>query len=159
MKFNSWMKEESLSCLSTLMVSAISYFKSGVSFRLTNKKTLSSWIYKVALREGYKIESIVFVFCSDNALLKMNKDFLNHNYYTDILTFDLSEKKNNLFGEIYISTDRVIENALRFKTTFKKELSRVMIHGILHLMGYDDKTPSKAQKMRLKEDTCLSLLK
>jgi len=141
------------------MVSSISYFKSGVSFRLTKKKILSNWIQKVAKNEGYKIESIVFVFCSDQAVLKMNKDFLNHNYYTDILTFDLSENKGKLNGEIYISIDRVLENAISFKTSFKRELSRVMIHGILHLMGYDDKTPSKAQKMRQKEDACLSLLK
>lgn len=141
------------------MAEKVSFIKHKVRFQLTDAKKLSGWIDSVAKKEKYKVASLTFVFCSDSYLLNMNKDFLNHDYLTDILTFDLSEKKNVISGEIYISVDRVKENALAFKVPFKTELHRVIIHGVLHLMGYSDKGKANTLKMREKEDRCLSLLK
>lgn len=139
------------------MPEKILFIKNDIRFRLTEAKKLSSWIKNVAKKEGRKISSLSFIFCSDSFVHKMNKRFLNHNELTDILTFDLSENRGDLFGEIYISIDRVRENAIKFRVPFGQELKRVIIHGVLHLIGYDDKSPLKAQKMREKEDACLSL--
>lgn len=97
------------------------------------------------------------VFCSDKYLLGLNKRFLNRDYFTDIITFDTSAK-GVISGEIYISIDRVIENAKNLKLSFRSELNRVIIHGILHLLGYDDSTNAQKEEMRIKEDACLSLL-
>lgn len=140
------------------MPEKILFIKNDIQFRLTDTKKLSNWIKKIAKKEGNKISSLSFIFCSDSFVHNMNKKFLNHNELTDILTFDLSEVPGTeLFGEIYISIDRVKENAMKFNVTFNQELKRVIIHGVLHLIGYDDKSPAKAQKMREKEDACLSL--
>ncbi len=108
--------------------------------------------------EGGVISSLNFVFCSDEYLLKINKDFLNHNSLTDIITFDLKEKTaTHSLGEIYISIDRVAENAKKFEATKETELRRVIFHGVLHLCGYKDKTVPQKKEMRSKEDYYLSL--
>ncbi len=99
---------------------------------------------------------INYIFCSDRYLLVLNREFLNHNTLTDILTFDYSVGKS-ISGEIYISTERVQENSVKYKSLFSEELRRVMIHGVLHLIGYDDKKPRHAQGMREKEEAYLSL--
>ena len=125
---------------------------------MPDKILVSRWIDKVAKKEEYQIESLDFIFCTDSFVHKLNKDFLNHDYLTDILTFNLNEGRGKkISGDIYISIDRVRENALIFKTTFTQELLRVIIHGVLHLMGYDDKTKVKMTKMRDREDKCLKM--
>lgn len=98
-----------------------------------------------------------YIFCSDNDLLKINKAYLNHNYFTDIITFNLSDNKEIIQGEAYISIDRVMANAKRMKISFKNELLRVIFHGSLHLCGYNDKTNIEAGTMREKEDYYLSI--
>jgi rRNA maturation RNase YbeY len=140
------------------MAEAIRFVKNGIRFRMPDKILVSRWIDKVAKKEEYQIESLDFIFCTDSFVHKLNKDFLNHDYLTDILTFNLNEGRGKkISGDIYISIDRVRENALIFKTTFTQELLRVIIHGVLHLMGYDDKTKVKMTKMRDREDKCLKM--
>lgn len=135
----------------------IRFFSEDISFKidLPRKKTL--WIKEVARREKKTIKEINYVFCSDKYLLQLNQGFLNHKTLTDIITFDNSEGKNGLEGEIYISIERVQENAIKFNNEFEDELHRVMIHGVLHLIGYKDKKPSEKALMRKKEEACLSL--
>ncbi len=119
--------------------------------------TTRDWIRNVISSEQ-KIEGeIHYVFCNDHELLSMNKSFLDHDTYTDIISFPSSEINNLISGEIYISIDRVVENAKSLKVSFGKELSRVIIHGILHFMGYDDHSPNEKKQMREKEDYYLNL--
>ena len=106
-------------------------------------------------QEGARFYSINYNFCSDKFLFKMNKKYLNHSFNTDIITFDLGD--GNMEGDIYISIDRVKENSNSLRVTFRDELSRVMIHGLLHLCGYKDKTKAQQKQMRGKEDYYLSL--
>jgi len=108
-------------------------------------------------KEGRRIVSINYIFCSDEDLRKLNKEYLNHNYYTDILTFNLSTKSDSLIAEIFISVSRVKDNSVTLKQPFKSELHRVMIHGVLHLCGYMDKTKSQSIDMRKAENKWLSL--
>jgi probable rRNA maturation factor len=136
----------------------VHFFSEGIAFKVPHPRITASWIEKVARQEKAAIKSIQYIFCTDNYLLQINKDFLNHSTYTDIITFDYSEGKA-IEAEIYISVERVKENASKFKTTFENELRRVIIHGVLHLVGYGDKTPAKKALMRKKEEACLSLLK
>jgi rRNA maturation RNase YbeY len=135
----------------------ISFRLQDVKFTLKDKQVLRNWVALVASNEGFSIAPINYVFCSDGHLLEMNKQFLNHNYFTDIITFDYTEGKR-LSGDIFISIDRVADNAKAYKNTFECELHRVMIHGVLHLMGYKDKTPADEKKMRAKENAALKLL-
>ena len=102
------------------------------------------------------IESLNYVFCSDKYLLEINKQFLDHNYYTDIISFDLSEVSGQLIGEVYISVDRVKDNAKTHGASFTEELLRVIFHGALHFCGYKDKKPADVKKMRQMEDLWLS---
>lgn len=140
------------------MAESIQFFKNEARFRLPSKAAIIQWINKVARTEGYSVESLDFIFCTDSFVHAMNRDILGHDYLTDILTFDLKEGRGKkISGEIYISIDRVRENAVLFKTTFTNELLRVVIHGVLHLMNYDDKTPAKMKKMRAREDVCLKM--
>jgi len=140
-------------------MSLVNFFYNEVRFKLKSPRKITSWIKRVVQKEGAAIHEINYVFCSDSYLLTLNQGFLKHNTLTDIITFDNSEEKSVLEGEIYISIERVKENAEKYEETFENELSRVMIHGVLHLLGYKDKkTPEKAL-MRKKEEACLSLLK
>lgn len=123
---------------------------------LANRVALKSFIEKRVKKEGFSIETLTYVFCSDKYLLKMNKDFLSHNYYTDIISFDLSETPGNLIGEVYISVDRVKDNAKTHGTSLKEELHRVIFHGALHFCGYKDKKPADTIKMRQMEDRWLA---
>ena len=131
-------------------------FTSNTNFQLRHKTVLKSWIKKVVGKEGRKMKDLSFIFCDDMELLNKNSKYLNHDTLTDILTFDYSEN-NNISGDIYISIDRVKENAKTYKVTFENELDRVMIHGILHLLGYKDKSKKDQKAMREKEDFYLSL--
>lgn len=119
---------------------------------------VSSWLEKVCLYEKKELIELNYVFCSDDYLLAMNKQYLQHNYYTDVISFDNSENENSIVGDIFISLDRVKDNALEHKVTDKYELMRVMVHGLLHLIGFDDKKEDDKRQMTQKEDTYLSLL-
>jgi probable rRNA maturation factor len=125
---------------------------------LQNRKALKAFIPQIFIKEGKAFESLTYIFCSDEYLLEVNNIFLQHNFYTDIITFDLSESKSSpTIGEIYISVDRVKENATTHQTTFEQELHRVIFHGALHLCGYKDKTKKDALLMKDKEEDCLSM--
>jgi probable rRNA maturation factor len=137
---------------------SIQFHKSQIQFRFSGKAKITKWIEAVIKKEGRKVGSLEFIFCSDEFLLGINKQYLNHDYFTDIITFDYSEGKA-IGGEIYISIDRVRDNAVTMGVTFPVELCRVVIHGVLHLLGYSDKSLAQKRKMRMKEDECLALLK
>jgi probable rRNA maturation factor len=137
----------------------INYFSYKTHFRLKDPRKVTSWIKRVVEKEGSTIQGINYIFCSDSYLLTLNEDFLNHKTLTDIITFDNSEDRSSLEGEIYISIDRVKENAVKYQVPFQDELNRVMIHGVLHLLGFKDKKPSEKALMRKKEEACLSLRK
>lgn len=137
---------------------SISFQTEGIKFTLSNKFGIRKWITLVAQQEGFTTGAINYIFCSDEHLLSINKQYLNHDYYTDIITFDYTEDKR-VSGDIFISIDRVKDNALEFKTSFEQELHRVMIHGILHLMGYKDKSKADEKLMREKENKALLLIK
>lgn len=126
-------------------------------FLLTDRRRLKIFIKELSIREGKPLGSLDYIFCSDDYLHDINMRFLQHDDLTDIITFDLSESKNSIEGEIYISIERVRENARLFKTGFTQELHRVMFHGVLHLFGYGDKSPADKKRMRKKEDECLAL--
>lgn len=119
---------------------------------------IERWIQTVASKESASVDSINYIFCSDEYLLSINREFLNHDYYTDIITFDNSEEGGGIESDIFISVDRVLDNANRLAVDENLELKRVMIHGVLHLMGYGDKTDDEEKIMRSKENTYLSLL-
>jgi probable rRNA maturation factor len=124
---------------------------------LRNKKRIKFFIQEIFKCEKIRLVRLQYIFCSDAFLLKINKKFLNHSFYTDILTFNLNGRNQDINGEIYISIDRVKENAALFKTTFKEELLRVLIHGALHLCGYNDVTRIEIKKMRRKEEYYLQM--
>lgn len=116
------------------------------------KHRLRQFLVELAGTEGYGIDQLSLVFCSDKFLKQMNRSYLGHDYHTDIITFDLSEGRGVISGELYISLDRVRENAQAWKQSFQRELHRVMIHGLLHLCGYKDKLKADQAIMREKED-------
>lgn len=122
-----------------------------------NRNLIRSWIKEVIRKEKHQLDMLSFNFCSDEKLLEINRTYLNHDYYTDIITFPLAEGKI-VSGDIYISLERVKENASANQKTYTNELMRVMIHGVLHLCGYKDKSRSESSLMRKKEDYYLSLL-
>ena len=124
---------------------------------LKERTRLKLFIEKLFLIEKKKLGNLSYIFCSDEHLLTINKDFLKHNFYTDIITFDLSSSKIETEGEIYVSVDRVKDNAKQLGVSFKEELHRVVFHGALHLCGYKDKTKADSVVMRAIEDTYLSL--
>lgn len=138
---------------------SIHYFFEDIDFKLDNSNKISSWISDVISKEKYNLTSINYIFCSDEHLLKVNREYLKHDYYTDIITFNNSEDDNHIESDLFISIDRVTENAKVNVEPFDKELNRVMIHGVLHLLGYNDKTKEEQIMMREKENAYLSLLK
>ena len=135
------------------------FHKEEISFRIPESTRIKSWLNLIAKKGKVKIIALNYIFCSDEYLYAMNMEYLNHNTYTDIITFDQSEVKGMIEGDIFISIDRVKENALTLGIPFSLELKRVMAHGLLHLMGYKDKTKADQTAMRKKEDECLSLYK
>lgn len=116
-----------------------------------------SWVIKIVEDHNRSISSVNYIFCTDDQLHKINLEHLGHDTYTDIITFDYSDEETIVESDIYISLDRVKENAKELKKSFDEELHRVMIHGVLHLLGYNDKTEGEKLAMREKENTCLSL--
>lgn len=139
-------------------IETIQFFKADVAFRFFGRAKISKWILRVLKQEGAKLSNLNIIFCSDDYLLGINRQYLNHDFYTDIITFDYSEKRD-ISGELYISIDRVKDNANSLGATFQQELNRVIIHGVLHLLGFKDKTSRQAKTIRKKEDECLALLK
>lgn len=135
----------------------INYFVEDVDFKLPFPRKTSNWINRIVKSERYTVREINYIFCSDEYLNKINVEFLNHKSLTDIITFDNSSKKGVIESDIYISIERVKENTIKFNTSFLDELNRVMIHGVLHLLGYKDKTDRAKSQMRKKEDACLAL--
>ena len=135
----------------------IYFFTEEVSYILRDKNKIRKWISYAILKEKYSMGDINFIFSSDKFLQKTNFQYLQHDTYTDIITFDTSIDLKEVSGDIFISIERVKDNARTFGVSFRNELSRVMIHGILHLMGYKDKTEKEKELMRAKEDYYLSL--
>ena len=126
-------------------------------FRFFNKGIISNWLVKIAKTEGKTISNIQYIFCSDAEILEINKSFLKHNYFTDIITFDYSQN-HGLEAEIYVSIETVRSNAVLFHVKPTEELNRVIIHGLLHIIGYNDKMQQDAEIMRKKENECLGQL-
>lgn len=138
---------------------SVNFFTETINFRWKEKRKLTLWIDKVIQKHHFILKNLNIILCHDDYLYKMNKQFLKHNTLTDVITFDLSDEKNVINGEIYISLTRVKENAKIFNVKTDRELKRVIIHGVLHLIGYKDKSPRDEKKMREKEADCLKLLK
>lgn len=126
-------------------------------FQLENEPVISAWILQVIEAEGYKIEEINYIFCDDDYLFKLNVEFLDHDTLTDIISFDYTVGKI-IQGDIFISVDRVVDNAKDFNSSFNDELNRVMVHGVLHYCGYKDKSESEENLMRKKENHYLEIL-
>jgi probable rRNA maturation factor len=140
-------------------MAAIHYFTEDSTFKLKNPKKTTTWIKMAIKQEKATLISLNYIFCSDSYLLKLNTAHLGHKTLTDIITFDYSEDPGIINGEIYVSIERVKENSVKFKTQFDSEVHRVIIHGVLHLVGYGDKKPSEKAIMRKKEEAYLSLRK
>ena len=142
----------------------ISYNTEEISFNLSQKRLVSKWLKTIANNNGYQLGDLNYIFCSDEYLLQINKQFLGHNYYTDIITFDYSEdyemigKQRKVYGDIYISIDTINHNALEYGEGFDRELHRVIVHGLLHLIGFDDVTEELQKEMHHQEDIALTVL-
>ena len=135
---------------------AINFFEEDIAYKLKHKTALRQWITNTIDAEGFKLKELNYIFCSDSYLLQINQQYLNHDTYTDIVTFDNSDIDEVIVGDIFISIDRIRENAVKFGITETDELHRVIIHGALHLLGYKDKTAITKQKMTKKEDFYLN---
>lgn len=142
----------------------ITYHSENISFNLKGKREINNWIKSVVSdlqfslkMSNYKVGDINIVFCNDTYLLEINQKYLNHNYFTDIITFDYSEN-GIISGDLFISVDTVKKNSLKFKVSFDEEIKRVIIHGVLHLLGYKDKTKSEKLKMKDAENMALSMI-
>jgi len=138
-------------------MNTINFFTEETEFKLEKPNQTKDWVLLIIDKEGYKAEEINYIFTSDQHLHKINLDYLNHDTYTDIITFDNSDDSNTIAADIFISIDRVKENAEILDTLFDEELHRVIIHGILHLTGYSDGSEEEKLSMRKKEEACLSL--
>ena len=136
----------------------IRFFNEDVSYKLTQKQAIRQWLKQQAEAEGYSVGDLNYIFCSDDHVLQVNRDYLQHDFYTDIITFDQSEEGEKIEGDIFISVDRVVDNANQLAVTAEQEMRRVLAHGLLHLCGYGDKTDEEATQMRAKEDEWLSRL-
>ena len=134
----------------------IYFFFNGVKLSLRNSRKLKEFLVSIFRWEKVKLHSLNFVFSTDKAVRSINKEFLNHDYFTDIITFCLSEKGQPVVADIYISVDRIRDNALLEKETFQRELHRVVFHGALHLCGYGDKSREEIKRMRKREDHYLA---
>lgn len=141
------------------MAENIQFYGKTKSLSAVFRKKIRQTINQISQKEGYIISQISYIFMTDEELNEINQSHLQHDDYTDIITFDLSDTEANIDGEIYISIERVQENANTYNTTFEKELVRVVCHGVLHLMGYKDKTENDAKKMRVAEENSIDIFK
>ncbi|MBI9039260.1 MAG: rRNA maturation RNase YbeY [Bacteroidales bacterium] len=137
----------------------INYFSQNINFSINDENKISEWLHLISKSENFNLSEINYIFCNDNFLYSLNIEYLNHNTFTDVISFDFSERTDQIAGDIYISIERISENANKFNKTINNELFRVMAHGLLHLLGYSDKTKSEKLLMTKKEDYYLSLLK
>ncbi|WEK19323.1 MAG: rRNA maturation RNase YbeY [Candidatus Pedobacter colombiensis] len=137
---------------------SINFFTEDTNYTLKKKTIIKDWLKSTVVAEGYLLKELNFILCSDEYLLRINQDYLNHDTYTDVITFDNSEELKTIVGDIFISIERIKENAATFKHTTEQELCRIMVHGALHLLGYKDKTKAAKKLMTEKEDHYLSLL-
>lgn len=135
----------------------IQFINEDIAAPALEKLRVKRWINAVAQIYGKKCGDIAFVFCTDERILEVNKQYLQHDYYTDIITFDYSVQQL-IAGDVFISLDTVRSNALQFNVTFEQELHRILVHGVLHLCGFDDKTPELRQQMTERENQALVLL-
>ena len=133
---------------------AINFFHQDCDFSLPQKQLTKKWIKNVIQSNGFKLGTINYIFCSDKEILKINLEYLNHNYYTDIITFPYIQN-NIISSDIFISIDTVRSNSEKYKQNFANELNRVIIHGVLHLVGFKDKSPEEIAGMRREEEKCL----
>jgi rRNA maturation RNase YbeY len=136
----------------------IHFFTEDITYTLKKKTAIKDWLKLAVTAEGYVLEELNFIFCSDEYLLRINQDYLQHDDYTDVITFDNSEQPKTIAGDIFISIERIRENAKGLKVSPHDELCRVIIHGTLHLLGYKDKGKAAKLQMTAREDHYLSLL-
>ena len=136
---------------------AVKYYTDDCSYRLPEKRRTAAWLKEVAEAEGYRLGDVNYIFCSAARLLEMNKEFLGHDYFTDIITFDYSDLKGRgvVSGDIFIDVETVADNARIYGATKIQEMRRVVVHGVLHLCGQKDKTPRANAQMHRKEDKYL----
>lgn len=135
---------------------AVSFHSEQINFTISDEDAVVKWLQNVCVSEGKNLSEISYIFCSDDYLLNMNRQYLNHDYYTDVITFDYCED-DDVSGDVFISIERVSDNAKKERVAEKNELHRVMVHGLLHLLGYHDKEASDKEQMTSKEDFYLSL--
>jgi len=135
----------------------IQFFTEDISFDLSLLSVVPPWLISVASSKSFQVDNLNFILCSDEYLLRVNQDYLQHDYYTDVITFDNSEDKHFIAADIFISIDRVRENSSFLQTTFHNELLRVIVHGTLHLMGFNDKTKGDKSLMTTQENLALEL--
>lgn len=136
---------------------AIHFFYENTDFKITAAQKTKNWIKNIIKNENFEVGAMNFIFCDDQYLHRINMEYLQHDTYTDIITFDQSDDETKIDCEIFISIDRVKENAQNLQTTFENELKRVMIHGVWHILGFGDKTEEEAKIMRQKEDESLAI--
>lgn len=136
---------------------AIHFFTEDIKYNLKNKLALKAWIKEAIKLEGYRLDELSFILCSDEYLLRINQEYLDHDTYTDVITFDNSEVAKTITGDIFISIERIVENANQYGLLVSDELQRVMIHGTLHLLGYKDKGKVAKKIMTEKEDEYLAI--
>lgn len=132
------------------------YIEPPLKYKLINRNVLKKWLTEVAQEENHRMASLNYILCTDEYLYQINANHLQHYTYTDVITFDNSDETNCIEGDIFISVERVVENAQAFNTTPEEELRRVMVHGLLHLLGYKDKTKTDQAQMRQKEGIWLA---
>ena len=137
----------------------IEFISEDIDYTLEQPENIITWLHSIITEHQFKLENLTYIFCSDNYLLEINQEYLDHDTLTDIITFNNADDSGVIESDIFISIDRVQENAANLKVDTKDELHRVMVHGVLHLLGYDDKSDKLKEQMRSKEDYCLSLRK
>lgn len=130
----------------------IIFFNEDINFKLKGKNYFKAWLKKVAEKEGFTMKDLNYIFCSDEYLHKMNVEYLNHDTYTDIITFNNSEENKIIEGDIFISVDRIADNSINLNVKFENEIKRVIVHGLLHLCGHDDHSDEDKAEMRRLEN-------
>ena len=138
----------------------VRYYNDSCSYVLPKKRLTSAWLKSVAEQEGYTLGDVTYIFCSAERLLEMNRQFLGHDYFTDVITFDYSDRRGSgvVAGDVFIDVETVRDNARIYRATARQEMHRVVVHGLLHLCGQKDKTPRTEKQMHRKEDKYLALL-
>ncbi len=137
---------------------AIRFFVEDIDFKVKNALKLKNWLKNIILSQNYTVGELNYIFCNDEYLYNINMEYLQHDTYTDIITFDNSEKDDQIAGDIFVSIDRIKENAQTFQKDFEHEFCRVLAHGLWHLLGYGDKTDEEAKIMRQKEEESIGLI-